>query len=62
MPNAPLTTFNAGVLSPKISERYEIEKYRAGCKVMDNFIPVIYGPAERRPGTVFVADITESPE
>lgn len=59
MANQPITTFNAGILSPKISERIAIDKYPAGCKVMDSFIPLIYGPAERRPGTVFVKDITE---
>lgn len=59
MANVPITTFNAGELTPKIDARYQIEKYRAGCRVMENFIPVIYGPAEKRPGTVFVRDITE---
>jgi hypothetical protein len=54
MANTPITSFNAGEFTPKIAERIETEKYMSGCKVMENMIPLIYGPAERRPGTVFV--------
>jgi hypothetical protein len=62
MANAPLTTFNSGELSPKIDCRADIEKYAAGCRVLENFIPTKYGCVERRPGTMFIADITEKPE
>lgn len=62
MPNIPITNFNAGELSPQISERIDIEKYQAGCRRMENMIPRIYGTAERRPGTYFIANIQEAPE
>ncbi len=62
MANTPITSFNAGELSPKIAERVDVAKYSSGCRLMENFIPLIYGPAEKRPGTIFVADVTESPE
>lgn len=59
MANVPLTTFNAGEFTPLIAERLDTDKYKAGCRKMQNLLPRIYGPAEKRPGTLFVADITE---
>ena len=58
--NIPITVFNAGILSPLIDARIDINKYNAGCRDMDNMLPRIYGPAERRPGTKYVADITSA--
>ena len=55
MSNIPITCFNAGELTPQITERVDTEKYSSGCKRMENLIPRIYGGAERRPGTFFVA-------
>jgi hypothetical protein len=56
MANRPLTSFNKGVFSPKITERIDTESYASGCKKLENFIPSIYGGVERRPGTIFVAE------
>ncbi len=58
MPNQPITSFNSGEMSPKIDARVDTEKYASGCKRLENFIPLKYGCVERRPGTIFVADIT----
>jgi hypothetical protein len=55
MSNIPITNFNSGELTPRIAERIDTEKYSGGCRRMENFIATIYGPAERRPGTYFVA-------
>jgi len=55
MANLPITSFNAGEFTPKIAERIDTEKYQSGCKHLENFLPLIYGTAERRPGTIFVA-------
>jgi hypothetical protein len=52
--NVPVTSFNKGEFTPKIAERIDVESYTSGCKIMENMIPLIYGPAERRPGTMFV--------
>ena len=54
MPNEPLISFNSGELSPLIDARSDIEKYKAGCRTLENFIPRVYGIAERRPGTQFI--------
>lgn len=50
----PALSFNAGELSPQIDARSDVEKYRAGCRTLENMIPRIYGPATRRPGTKYI--------
>jgi hypothetical protein len=50
----PVLSFNAGELSPQIDARSDISKYRSGCRILENMIPRIYGPAERRPGTKYI--------
>jgi hypothetical protein len=53
--NKILQSFNAGELSPLMDMRIDQDKYQMGCRTMENFYPLIYGGAERRPGTYFVA-------
>ncbi len=60
MPNVPLLSFNAGVLSPQIDARSDVAKYASGCRTLDNFIPRIYGSAERRPGTKFIGSVKDA--
>lgn len=52
-----LQSFNAGELSPKLDARIDQNKYDAGCQTLENFIPMIYGGAERRPGQKFIAKL-----
>lgn len=54
MANVPIINFNGGEYSPLIDAREDVEKYRSGCRILENFLPRIYGPAERRPGTKFI--------
>ena len=54
MTNIPVLSFNSGELSPQIDARSDVDKYRAGCRILENMIPRIYGTAERRPGTKFI--------
>jgi len=61
MANMPIVSFNAGELSPQIDERSDVEKYGSGCRRLEGKIPRIYGSAERRPGTKFVHDSTDTP-
>lgn len=61
MANIPIIKFNAGELSPQIDARSDVEKYEAGCRHLENFIPRIYGGAERRPGTEFIYDAKNTP-
>jgi len=47
-------SYNAGLLSPYISARLDIDKYYQGGEVYDNFLPLIEGPITRRPGNLFI--------
>ena len=58
--NKIIQAFNAGALSPKMNSRHDQEKYQMGCRTLQNFYPMIYGGAERRPGTEYVADCKSS--
>ena len=59
MANIPQITFNAGKLTPLADARSDIEKYAFGCRILDDMIPRIYGPVERRPGTKYLADVAD---
>ena len=50
----PIVSFNAGELTPLVDVRSDVSKYKAGCRTLENMIPLIYGPAERRPGTKYI--------
>lgn len=56
--NYPIISFNAGELSPLIDARSDVDKYKFGCRTLENMIPRIYGPAERRPGTKYKDPVT----
>jgi hypothetical protein len=57
MANFPLLNFNSGELSPQIDSRSDVDKYRSGCRILENMIPRIYGPATRRPGTKYIETV-----
>jgi len=54
------TSFNAGELAPSMDGRVDLGKYGSGCKRLQNFIPMIQGPARRRSGTRFVNEVKNS--
>ena len=62
MPKAsPLrSSFNAGELSPLLDGRVDVAKYANGCRVMENFIPTVQGPAVRRAGMRYVSEVKSS--
>lgn len=49
-----LTAFNAGELSPNLDGRVDLEKYAKGCARLEGFLPLVQGPAMRRPGFRYV--------
>lgn len=59
MPNIGVISLNSGKLTPLIDTRSDTEKYPAGCRILENMIPRIYGPVERRPGTKYIADVAD---
>jgi len=55
-----IQSLNAGELSPLMDARIDQVKYQAGCRTMENFYPLIYGGAERRPGTIYIGEVKDS--
>jgi len=52
--------FNGGEISSLLYGRPDVDRYRTGLKTCLNFIPLIQGPVERRPGTVFIKEVKTS--
>lgn len=52
--------FNAGELGPGMSGRQDQARYAYGLKRMRNFIPMLQGPARKRPGIRFVCEVDDS--
>lgn len=49
------TSFNGGELSPRLGDRIDQSIRSIGLKSMLGFLPLLQGPAEAAPGTLFVA-------
>lgn len=62
MPKAApiITSFNGGEFSPLMAGRVDLKWYPNGCRKIRNFIPSVQGPARRRPGTRFTAEVKDS--
>ena len=56
MPKKIINSLNAGELSPYLYARSDIEKYDSGCLTMENFVPLPYGGATRRPAIEYIGD------
>ena len=54
------SSFNAGEFAPELDGRTDIGKYASACRRMENFIPLVQGPARRRGGTYFVNEVKDS--
>lgn len=55
-----LSSFNAGELSETLGGRVDMAKYANGCARLRNFIPLVQGPAKRRSGFRYVAEVPDS--
>ncbi len=47
-------SLNGGELSPLMDSRIDQSKYLSGCRTMENFLPLIYGGAQERPGLEYI--------
>ena len=59
MANIPVISLNAGKLTPLVDVRSDTEKYSSGCRILENMIPLIYGPVTRRPGTKYLVGVED---
>lgn len=53
----PFNTFSTGEIAESLSARYDLQKYKPACKVLQNFLVELHGDARRRPGTKFLEDL-----
>lgn len=56
MPNLLVTALNAGELSPYMDARADVEKYRSGCRTLENMVVLPYGGVYRRAGTEYLGE------
>jgi hypothetical protein len=58
MKKTPLiNVFNAGELGYDMDARSDVKKYYEGCRVLEGMIPIVEGPAQRMPGTYYMASV-----
>ena len=53
-------SMNAGELSPMLGARIDFAKYPSGASILENFIPTVQGPIERRGGTRFIGEVKDN--
>lgn len=51
---------NVGELAPELRGFIGFERYASGCRKLENMLPLAQGPATRRPGTRFLAEVKDS--
>ena len=56
------SNFNGGEVSPLVYGRPDLDKYQTGLRTCKNFIPLLQGPVERRPGTAHIVECETSSE
>jgi hypothetical protein len=47
--------FSAGEFAAVAESRVDFQRYPSGCRILENFLPLVVGAAVRRPGTSFIA-------
>jgi hypothetical protein len=52
--------FNAGEISPLMYGRVDVDRYKAAMATCENWIPMLQGGLNRRPGTYFVGAVKDS--
>ena len=52
-----INAFNAGEVTPNVHARTDNELYDSACLKMENFLPLEYGGATRRPATAFLTQL-----
>ena len=54
-----LQNFTGGEISPTLSARYDLSRYRNCVACMENMLPGLHGDVARRPGTHFLAELDD---
>ena len=51
-----INAFNGGEVDPKLHARSDVKRYDNSCLKMENFVPIPFGGATRRPASKFIID------
>jgi len=51
--NIPIYDFRHGILTPKLKDRPNLDLYKSGVLVGENFLTLLHGPTEYRPGFIY---------
>ena len=54
-----INDFTAGEVSPLAEHRVDVERQRATCRRLRNFVPRVYGGVFRRPGTEYIGAVRD---
>ena len=57
--NSAQISLNGGEITPFLAHRLELEKHSTSLAACHNFIPLPYGGARKRPGTLFLTELTD---
>ena len=61
MAKLTINNFNGGEVSPYLYAREDVEKiYNKSCLKMENFVPLPYGGATKRPGLKYLGNSTSN--
>ncbi len=55
-----INAFNGGEVSPYVYARNDNEMYDSACLKMENFLPLEYGGATKRPSTEFIHEVKDT--
>lgn len=55
-----ITNFTAGEYSPQMFGQIDLAMYPNACRLMRNMICRVHGGAQKRPGTIFVAEVKDN--
>lgn len=58
--NLLFRSFAGGEITPEMYGRLDLTKYQTGLALARNFVILPHGPAARRPGTQFIAEVRDS--
>lgn len=53
-------TFTSGEITERMDARFDMSKYRNACRTLLNGYALPHGPAMRRPGTRYIAEVADS--
>ena len=54
------SSFNGGEFTRRLYTRYDLARYKNGCKTLTNMVALPHGPVRKRPGFEYIAEVKNS--